>query len=67
MAYRINLRLDLLCCDDEQSESELMEMSNYVEERLNDGVSVDLVMQSLAECLIGLADDDDIMPDETMH
>jgi len=66
MAYRINLRLDLLCCDDEQSEDELMEMSNYVEERLNDGVSIDLVMQSLAECLIGLADDD-IMPDETMH
>jgi|TARA_R110000803_G_scaffold107779_1_gene175920 hypothetical protein len=66
MAYKIDLRLELLCFDDEESDDELMEMTDYVEDRLNDGASVNSVMQSLAECLIGLADDD-IIPEGTMH
>ena len=66
MSYKIDLRLELLCYDDDESDEELMEMTYYVEDRIKDGASVNSVMQSLAECLIGLADDD-IMPDETMH
>jgi len=66
MSYKIDLRLELLCYDDDESDEELMEMTYYVEDRIKDGASVNSVMQSLAECLIGLADDD-IMPERTMH
>ena len=54
----IKLTLIMPVENNEEAEAELDALAEYIEERLTDGSSVQQIVQSMVEALVGLADDD---------
>tara|TARA_R110001592_G_scaffold14340_2_gene64296 strand:- start:2116 stop:2325 length:210 start_codon:yes stop_codon:yes gene_type:complete len=69
MSYRIGLSLDIACEDSDAADDEMEQLSNYVGDRLNDGASMQRIVQAMVEALMELGGVDD-MPassSDTIH
>ena len=65
--FRLDLVIRLICEESESADDELDALSEYIGERMSDGVSMGMIMQSLAETLVGL---DEMIAEsisETLH
>ena len=65
--FRLDVILRLECQESMEADDELDALSDYIGERLSQGVSMGLIMQSLAETLVGL---DEMVAEsitETLH
>ena len=65
--FRLDLVMRLQCEESESADDELDALSEYIGERMEQGVSMGAIMQSLAETLVGL---DEMMAEslsETLH
>tara|TARA_R110000782_G_scaffold58141_1_gene121684 strand:- start:25 stop:234 length:210 start_codon:yes stop_codon:yes gene_type:complete len=65
--FRLDLVMRLQCEESESADDELDALSEYIGERMEQGVSMIAIMQSLAETLVGL---DEMIAEslsETLH
>jgi|TARA_B110000908_G_C10086963_1_gene372180 hypothetical protein len=65
--FRLDLVMRLQCEESESADDELDALSEYISERMEQGVSMIAIMQSLAETLVGL---DEMIAEslsETLH
>lgn len=69
MSYRIGLSLDIACEDSVAAEDEMEQLSNYVGDRLNDGASMQRIVQAMVEALMefGGVDDMPASSGDTIH
>jgi hypothetical protein len=65
--FKVDIVLRLTCEESEAADDELDALTEYVSDRMADGVSMSAIMQSLAETLVGL---DELIAEslnETLH